>query len=119
MPACVPAVAAKQPAAQPAVHGHFTLPTGCHIGDDPRPAAGRKLKCHFCWAQLWVLSPACLQVALLSLLSNQQRSQLCTALKPIHVPQGTMLVAKGEVGDAFYIVESGICQVLGDANQVS
>lgn len=58
------------------------------------------------------------QVALLSSLSNQQRSKLCAALKPIHSAPGTMLVAKGEVGDAFYIVESGICQVLGDAGQV-
>ena len=57
-------------------------------------------------------------MALLSSLSNQQRSKLCAALKPIHSPPGTMLVAKGEVGDAFYIVESGICQVLGDAGQV-
>ena len=59
----------------------------------------------------------CGQVALLATLSNKQRSQLCTVLKPIHVPQGTMLVAKGEVGDAFYIIESGICQVLNDTNQ--
>ena len=59
-----------------------------------------------------------MQVALLATLSNKQRSQLCTVLKPIHVPQGTMLVAKGELGDAFYIIESGICQVLNDSNQV-
>ena len=57
-------------------------------------------------------------MALLATLSNKQRSQLCAALKPIHVPQGTMLVAKGEVGDAFYIIESGICQVLAEGGQV-
>ena len=56
-------------------------------------------------------------MALLATLSNKQRSQLCTVLKAIHVPQGTMLVARGEVGDAFYIIESGICQVLNDTNQ--
>ena len=65
----------------------------------------------------WV---GCGQVPLLGPLTLAQRGQLCTALQPLrHIPAGTVLVRRGEPGDAFYIVESGTCQVLGDSNQVS
>ena len=58
------------------------------------------------------------QVSMLTPLSPAQKSQLCSGLQPIHAKAGTMLIRKGELGDAFFIVEAGTCQVLGDNNQV-
>lgn len=58
-----------------------------------------------------------LQVPLLAALNASQRSELCTALKPRIFNAGEMIVRKGEPGEAFYIVESGSCLVLGDSGQ--
>ena len=55
---------------------------------------------------------------LLTSLTAGQRSDLCTALKPRIFNAGESIVRKGEPGEAFYIVESGTCTVLGDAGQV-
>ena len=60
-----------------------------------------------------------LQVPLLAALNASQRSELCTALKPRIFNAGEMIVRKGEPGEAFYIVESGSCVVLGDSGQAS
>ena len=60
-----------------------------------------------------------LQVPLLAPLSPGQRSDLCTALKPRMFNAGESIVRKGEPGQAFYIVESGTCIVLGASGQVS
>ncbi|KAK9817313.1 hypothetical protein WJX72_012521 [[Myrmecia] bisecta] len=57
------------------------------------------------------------KVPLLTFLSPAQRSQLCTALKPQHVPANSRVITKGESGDTFYIIEAGLCAVLGDADQ--
>ena len=58
------------------------------------------------------------QVPLLASLNAAQRSDLCTALKPRIFNAGESIVRKGEPGEAFYIVESGTCTVLGDSGQV-
>ena len=59
-----------------------------------------------------------MQVPLLASLSAGQRSDLCTALKPRIFNAGESIVRKGEPGEAFYIVESGTCIVLGASGQV-
>lgn len=59
-----------------------------------------------------------LQVPLLASLNAAQRSDLCTALKPRIFNAGESIVRKGDPGEAFYIVESGTCTVLGDSGQV-
>ncbi|DBA85047.1 TPA: cGMP-dependent protein kinase [Trebouxia sp. C0005] len=58
------------------------------------------------------------KVPLLASLNAAQRSDLCTALKPRIFNAGESIVRKGEPGEAFYIVESGTCTVLGDSGQV-
>lgn len=60
-----------------------------------------------------------MQVPLLAALNASQRSELCTALKPRIFNAGESIVRKGEPGEAFYIVESGSCVVLGDSGQAS
>ncbi|KAL0041624.1 hypothetical protein WJX79_009879 [Trebouxia sp. C0005] len=57
------------------------------------------------------------KVPLLASLNAAQRSDLCTALKPRIFNAGESIVRKGEPGEAFYIVESGTCTVLGDSGQ--
>lgn len=59
------------------------------------------------------------QVPLLAPLNSSQRSELCSALKPRIFNAGEVIVRKGEPGEAFYIVESGSCVVLGDSGQAS
>lgn len=57
------------------------------------------------------------QVPLFASLTPAQRSQLCTALKPMHVRGGTAIVRAGDVGDTFYVVEAGACSVVNEARQ--
>ncbi|DBA94882.1 TPA: cGMP-dependent protein kinase [Trebouxia sp. C0004] len=57
------------------------------------------------------------KVPLLASLNAAQRSDLCTALKSRIFNAGESIVRKGEPGEAFYIVESGTCTVLGDSGQ--
>ncbi|KAL0050057.1 hypothetical protein WJX82_003639 [Trebouxia sp. C0006] len=57
------------------------------------------------------------KVPLLASLNAAQRSDLCTALKPRIFNAGESIVGKGDPGEAFYIVESGTCTVLGDSGQ--
>lgn len=59
----------------------------------------------------------CSQVPLFASLTPAQRSQLCTALKPMHVRGGTAIVRAGDVGDTFYVVEAGACSVVNEARQ--
>ncbi len=58
------------------------------------------------------------QVPLFATLTPAQRSQLCTALKPMHVRSGTAIVRAGDVGETFYVVEAGICSVVNADNKV-
>ena len=44
-------------------------------------------------------------------LSPSQKSQLCTALRPLHVKAGTAIVRAGDAGNTFYVVEAGTCTV--------
>ncbi len=54
---------------------------------------------------------------LFATLTPAQRSQLCTALRPMHARAGTAIVRAGDVGDTFYVVEAGACSVVNDAHQ--
>jgi len=54
---------------------------------------------------------------LFATLTPAQRSQLCTALRPMHARAGTAIVCAGDVGDTFYVVEAGACSVVNDAHQ--
>lgn len=59
------------------------------------------------------------QVPLLTPLTPAQKAQLCAVLQPVrNCPAGTSLVRRGELGDAFYIVEAGSCVVLGADGRV-
>jgi hypothetical protein len=58
------------------------------------------------------------QVPLFGPLTPSQRSQLCTALKPLHARAGTLIVQAGDVGNTFYVVEAGTCVVQGASGQV-
>ena len=51
------------------------------------------------------------QVPLFASLSPSQKSQLCTALRPLHVKAGTAIVRAGDAGNTFYVVEAGTCTV--------
>ena len=44
-------------------------------------------------------------------LSPSQKSQLCTALCPLHVKAGTAIVRAGDAGNTFYVIEAGTCPV--------
>ncbi len=60
-----------------------------------------------------------LQVPLFTSLSPSQKSQLCTALRPLHVKAGTAVVRAGDAGNTFYVVEAGTCTVHSAQGQVS
>ena len=60
-----------------------------------------------------------LQVPLFTTLSPSQKSQLCTALRPLHVKAGTAVVRAGDAGNTFYVVEAGTCTVHSAQGQVS
>ena len=66
------------------------------------------------WTNLHAHLCSAAQVPLLAPLTSTQRSQLCPAMKQIHVPAGTTIVKRGEPGDTFCVIESGTCSVLGD-----
>lgn len=58
------------------------------------------------------------QVPLFASLSPSQKSQLCTALRPLHVKAGTAIVQAGDAGNTFYVVEAGTCTVHSPQGQV-
>jgi MFS family permease len=41
------------------------------------------------------------------------------ALQPVSVPVGTVVVSQGDVGDRFYVIESGTADVIGDGRLVA
>jgi signal-transduction protein with cAMP-binding, CBS, and nucleotidyltransferase domain len=57
-------------------------------------------------------------VPLFATLSPSQKSQLCTALRPLHVKAGTTIVRKGDAGNTLYVVEAGTCTVYSPQGQV-
>ena len=59
------------------------------------------------------------QVPLFASLSPSQKSQLCTALRPLHVKAGTAIVRAGDAGNTFYVVEAGTCTVHSTQGKVS
>lgn len=58
------------------------------------------------------------QVPVLTPLTPAQKAQLCPVLRPISAPAGTTLVRRGELGDAFYIVQAGCCVIFGEDGKV-
>ena len=54
------------------------------------------------------------KVPLLAGLSQAQRLALCNAFAPRQFAAGATVVAKGDPGDAFFIVEKGTCVAYGD-----
>ena len=63
--------------------------------------------------------PFACQVPLFASLSPSQKSQLCTALRPLHVKAGTAIVRAGDAGNTFYVVEAGTCTVHSTQGKVS
>lgn len=45
--------------------------------------------------------------------------QLARALEPVAVPAGELVFAQGDVGDRFYLIESGEAEVIGDGDIVT
>ena len=58
------------------------------------------------------------RVPLLQQLSHAARSQLCEIFQQVAYPPKGKVVAQGEPGDAFYIVETGILAVVKDGKPV-
>ncbi|MFC4140505.1 MULTISPECIES: MFS transporter [unclassified Microbacterium] len=44
---------------------------------------------------------------------------LARGLEPVEVPQGTTVFAQGDIGDRYYLIESGEAEVLGDGRVVA
>lgn len=60
------------------------------------------------------------KVPLLTSLSQKQRLALCNAFVTKHYTPGEVIVQKGEVGDAFFVVEKGTCAVFaGEDKEVN
>jgi len=66
----------------------------------------------------WKNAACAFQVPLFASLSPSQKSQLCTALRPLHVKAGTAVVRAGDAGNTFYVVEAGACTVHSSQGQV-
>jgi len=45
--------------------------------------------------------------------------QLARGLEPVHVPAGHVVVHQGDVGDRYYVIESGEAEVIGDGQVVA
>jgi cAMP-dependent protein kinase regulator len=50
------------------------------------------------------------EVPLLSALSKYERSKIADALETQKFPAGTLIIKEGDVGEAFYLLESGIAE---------
>lgn len=57
------------------------------------------------------------KVPLLAGLTQAQRLALCNAFVQRHFSAGSTVVAKGDTGNEFFIVDKGSCAVYGDQNQ--
>ncbi len=58
-------------------------------------------------------------VAMLSVLPLPAIEQLARRLEPVAVPAGAVVFEQGDVGDRYYVVESGEAVVLGDGRTVA
>lgn len=102
------------PLRSPSLHNGAAWLSDCCAATE-LPLADKLMRFPMCQQVVFALT----QVPLLASLNAAQRSELCTALKPRIFNAGESIVRKGEPGEAFYIVESGTCTVLGDSGQVT
>ena len=58
-------------------------------------------------------------VPMLSPLPLPAIEQLARGLQPVSVPAGTEVVRQGDVGDRYYVIESGTADVIGDGRLVA
>ncbi|HKE69491.1 MAG TPA: cyclic nucleotide-binding domain-containing protein, partial [Nocardioidaceae bacterium] len=45
--------------------------------------------------------------------------QLARGLEPVEVPAGQIVIREGDIGDRFYVIESGDAEVIGDGQVVA
>jgi CRP-like cAMP-binding protein len=58
-------------------------------------------------------------VSMFALLPLPAVEQLARALEPVTVPAGEVVFAQGDVGDRYYLIESGEAEVVGDGAVVT
>ena len=58
-------------------------------------------------------------VAMLDVLPLPAIEQLARGLEPLEVPAGATVVAQGDVGDRYFVIESGEVEVVGDGRVVA
>ena len=58
-------------------------------------------------------------VPMLAPLSLPSLERLAAGLEPVAVPAGTVVVAQGDAGDRFYVIEAGLATVTGDGHVVA
>ena len=59
------------------------------------------------------------QVAMLNVLPLPAIEQLARGLEPVEVPAGHVVFQQGDVGDHYYVIESGDAEVVGDGQVVA
>lgn len=59
------------------------------------------------------------QVPMLRVLPLPSVEQLARGLEPVAVPAGTPVFEQGDVGELYYVIESGEAEVLGDGERVA
>jgi predicted MFS family arabinose efflux permease len=59
------------------------------------------------------------RVAMLTPLPLPAIEQLARGLEPVAVPAGHVVIKQGDVGDRFYVIESGEAEVIGDGRLVA
>jgi predicted MFS family arabinose efflux permease len=59
------------------------------------------------------------RVAMLTSLPLPAIEQLARGLEPVAVPAGHVVIKQGDVGDRFYVIESGEAEVIGDGRLVA
>ncbi|MBI5568481.1 MAG: protein kinase [Desulfomonile tiedjei] len=52
-----------------------------------------------------------LQTPFFAAIPEDARFHLMVAMKPVHLPSGERLIAQGDEGDSFYIIQNGSCSV--------
>ncbi|KAI8103635.1 hypothetical protein M9435_004970 [Picochlorum sp. BPE23] len=65
----------------------------------------------------WVYS-VLRNVSVLSALTDEQMLQVSKAMEPVHMAEGQTIFNVGDAGDAFYIIEKGICKLIASNGQV-
>ncbi|MET0525198.1 MAG: cyclic nucleotide-binding domain-containing protein, partial [Nocardioides sp.] len=58
-------------------------------------------------------------VPMLSVLPLPSIEQLARGLEPVEVPAGHLVVTQGDVGDRYFVIESGEAEVIGDGHVIT